>query len=466
MILLVTSCLSILFGLALVLLVAPRILSEPGGRALTLGLGIGLGLGLGSAAAFGWLALLGPLGSGYRTTELAVTAGITGFAIWRRRSLLTRTIKTFRSPFTGPTAPLLRYSLAGLLCIAGLYFFAYYDANPHGRWDAWAIWNMRARFLFLGGSNWTAAFTEIPGLPHGDYPLLIPGAVLRLWTWIGETSTAAPALIGVLFSVAALFTIFGVVALLRGPNQGMLAALTLLGTYYFVQTGISQYADVPLAFFVLATLACFALLDRFPEQTLPLACLAGLCAGCATWTKNEGLLFVSALGVARVMQALLQRGRPLAREFAGFVLGILPLLSIVAFFKLTLAPANDIVFANMLPSSLNKLGNVERYRISAVLFSKHIIAFSAAMPIVLAAYLWLSGRDRRFPAREVLATPVLVFALMLIGFFVAFVITPKDLEWHFRTACDRLILQLWPAVLMVCFLFAANPSSVSEIEDP
>jgi hypothetical protein len=246
----------------------------------------------------------------------------------------------------------------------------------------------------------------------------------------------------------------------------MLAALALLGTYYFVTTGITQYADVPLAFYVLATLACFALLDRFPRHTLPLAYLAGLCAGCAIWTKNEGLLFVSALGVARVMQALRNRGRPVSREFVGFVLGILPLLGITAYFKISLAPPNDIVFANMLESSLKKLGTGERYWIAATLFSKHIITFSSAMPIVLAAYLWLSGRDRGFPARDVLVPPVLVFALMLIGFFVAFIITPKDLEWHFRTACDRLILQLWPAVLMVCFLFAADPDSAAEIEDP
>jgi hypothetical protein len=55
---------------------------------------------------------------------------------------------------------------------------------------------------------------------------------------------------------------------------------------------------------------------------------------------------------------------------------------------------------------------------------------------------------------------------MLIGFFFAFVLTPKDLEWHFRTACDRLILQLWPAVLMVFFLFAADSVAVAEIDGP
>jgi hypothetical protein len=466
LILLVATCASIAFGLSLVLLIAPRILSESGGRALTTGLGIGLGLGLGSAAAFGWLALFGPLGSGYLITDVAVATAAAALAFWRRRSLLTDGIKTFKSPFVGPTVPLLRYSFAGLLCIAGLYFIAYYDANPHGRWDAWAIWNMRARFLFLGGNHWTTAFTEMPGLPHADYPLLIPGAVLRLWTWAGEASTAAPALIGVLFCVAALFTIFGVVSSLRDSNQGMLAALALLGTYYFARTGISQYADVPLAFYILATLACFVLLDRFPRQTLPLAFLAGLFAGCAIWTKNEGLLFVSVLGVARVIQALLNRGRPVARELAGFVLGILPLLGLVAFFKLSLAPPNDIVYANMFQSGLQKLGTGERYWITAVLFSKHIITFSAAMPIVLAVYLGFSGRVRHFPSREVLLPPILVFALMLIGFFFAFVLTPKDLEWHFRTACDRLILQLWPAVLMVFFLFAADSVAVAEIDGP
>jgi hypothetical protein len=246
----------------------------------------------------------------------------------------------------------------------------------------------------------------------------------------------------------------------------MLAALALLATYYFVQTGISQYADVPLAFFVLATLACFVLLDRFPRQTLSLAFLAGLCAGCAIWTKNEGLLFVTVLGVARVTQALLTRGNPIGRELAGFALGITPMLCVVAYFKISLAPPNDIVFANMLESSLQKLVTAERHQITSWLFSKHIITFSAAMPVVLVAYLFVTGREHRFPSREVLVAPALVFVLMLIGLYFVFILTPKDLEWHFRAACDRLILQLWPAVLMVFFLFVADAGSVAETDDP
>jgi hypothetical protein len=55
---------------------------------------------------------------------------------------------------------------------------------------------------------------------------------------------------------------------------------------------------------------------------------------------------------------------------------------------------------------------------------------------------------------------------MLIGLYFVFILTPKDLEWHFRAACDRLILQLWPAVLMVFFLFVADAGSVAETDDP
>jgi hypothetical protein len=32
-----------------------------------------------------------------------------------------------------------------------------YWSSPHGQWDAWAIWNQKARFMFRGGPGWTAS---------------------------------------------------------------------------------------------------------------------------------------------------------------------------------------------------------------------------------------------------------------------------------------------------------------------
>jgi len=50
-----------------------------------------------------------------------------------------------------------------------------------------------------------------------------------------------------------------------------------------------------------------------------------------------------------------------------------------------------------------------------------------------------------------LRTALGVLAVMLIGYFFVYVITPQNLEWHLRTSLARLLLQLWP---MTLFLFA------------
>ena len=80
----------------------------------------------------------------------------------------------------------------------------------------------------------------------------------------------------------------------------MEAALFLLATAYFVRLGGDQYADIPMGFFILST----AVLLMLSEATAAtggskgLLSLAGLTAGFAAWTKNEGVLFVLAAVVA------------------------------------------------------------------------------------------------------------------------------------------------------------------------
>ena len=87
--------------------------------------------------------------------------------------------------------------------------------------------------------------------------------------------------------------------MIRGRSQAMLGGLMLTGTPYFLIHGASQYADVPLGFFFLATLTLFCLQDRFPKHSRGVLVLAWMTAGMAAWTKNEGLLFLLAIVVAR-----------------------------------------------------------------------------------------------------------------------------------------------------------------------
>jgi len=70
--------------------------------------------------------------------------------------------------------------VAGLLCVIYLPVVReHLRATPHGAWDAWAIWNLRARFLAGPGDAWRAAFDDALAWSHTDYPLLLPATVAR-----------------------------------------------------------------------------------------------------------------------------------------------------------------------------------------------------------------------------------------------------------------------------------------------
>src|SRR5262249_54448796 len=57
------------------------------------------------------------------------------------------------------------------------------ERAPHGDWDATAIWNSHARYLFRDGPAWQS---HIQNTSHADYPLLVPAVVARLWRYIGS----------------------------------------------------------------------------------------------------------------------------------------------------------------------------------------------------------------------------------------------------------------------------------------
>src|SRR5690606_13811250 len=118
---------------------------------------------------------------------------------------------------------------------------ASYQAAPHGDWDAWAIWNQKARFLFRAGTDWTDALTI--GWAQPGHPLLVPASVARLWAYTGHEPTLAPALLGMLFGGG---TVAVVVAAL-GPQhpRAWVAGAVVLAPGVFVQEWTAQQADIP-----------------------------------------------------------------------------------------------------------------------------------------------------------------------------------------------------------------------------
>jgi hypothetical protein len=350
-------------------------------------------------------------------------------------------------------------------------------AYPHGDgWDAFAIWNLHARFLFLGGSDWRDGFTALLPGSHPDYPLLLPAATAHFWTYLGRDDARVPSLIGFLFSFATVGVLFAALSILRGRGQAMLCGTALLATPFFIEQGTAQYADVPLAFFLLATVVLLCLYDGNPGDRAPrpasgLLALAGVAAAFAAWTKNEGLLFLGAIVVSRLLilirprgEGLSKRSDPSLREIwtavAPLIAAIVPVLLVIAYFKHSIAPPSEL-FADP-KATIRKLLDLTRYWAIIKWYGKGFLRFGHWLLIpgtlLLVGFYYVAGREDRRAGQAGVRTSILALALTLAGYFAVYLITPYDLYWHLRFSLTRLFLQLWPATLFLFFLAVQSPS--------
>ncbi len=300
-------------------------------------LGTGLGIGIASCLYFLSLVLFGPsplilAGFGAIVAAAAILRGVSA--------------KSHGIVLDWAAGPATPSYLTGLLLLAAAFsitmFVVYSLEKPHGEWDAWSIWNLKARFLFRGGEGWRNALSSQMPNSHPDYPLLLPSIVAMCWTLARAESISAPIAVAFLFTLGACGLLISSIGILRGKTQALVAGIVLLATSSFIQLGAMQYADVPMSFYILATLALLCLQDRFPGD-LRFSITAGLTAGFAPWTKNEGWLFLAAVLLARLIAILRFETRTvLGPQFLRFAAAALPSVALTAFFKLRFAPPNDL----------------------------------------------------------------------------------------------------------------------------
>ncbi|PKL42786.1 MAG: hypothetical protein CVV41_12200 [Candidatus Riflebacteria bacterium HGW-Riflebacteria-1] len=87
------------------------------------------------------------------------------------------------------------------------------------------------------------------------------------------------------------------------------------------------------------------------------------------------------------------------------------------------------------------------------------IIYGAFNPIALmTAYLLLAVQIRSC-CNWLLPWVILV---MITAYFFADLITPHDLDWHLRTSCNSLFMQLWPLKKMSIFTRPFQSGEVKE----
>ncbi len=471
--------LSFLSGYLVVSAAWPREKANKSERCMKLFISAGFGIGIFSIAFFveRWLGIVHILATDLCLITLLLAVYLVARA--RRKSESLTAPKFADVKLSNWLHRLLMASLA-ISILAALYTAVLRAlAHPHGDgWDAFAIWNLHARFLFLGGSHWRDGFSALIPWSHPDYPPLVPAAVAHGWGYIGHDDPIVPAIISLVFTFATLGLLVSSLATLRGITSAAMAGIALASTPFFIEQGAAQYADIPLSFFFLAAIALLHLYRQRSAQ-IPdgrptgLFVLGGAAAGFAAWTKNEGLLFLFAFLVSQIAFFVWRR-RPLStglrlkrvRELVMLLLAIAPFL-LIAWFKSSIAPPGDLFSSS--GTMIHKILTPGRYWAILRWFVKDFFRFGnwvVPTTVVFVALRFLSpssGIRRQTTEYRVSA---FTLALTLCGYFAVYVITPHELYWHLRFSLNRLFLQLWPSTVFLFFLFVCCQSLPESQTEP
>ncbi|WP_276134132.1 hypothetical protein [Polluticoccus soli] len=314
--------------------------------------------------------------------------------------------------------------------IAGAFIFvneALDIAQKHGVWDAWAIWNLNAKYL-ANPDHWQNMLLNTK-FSHPDYPLALPATVAFFSRLLGQFNHLVPFAVALLITLCIPMLVF---TELR-KNSLLVAGITLLlfvtNEFYLMQ-GTYQLADTLLAFYFLCSLVCI----NHHQEDKRMLVLTGAFLGLSIWTKNEGVI-LAGIFILFHWRELLGRYR-IKYTLTGIAVPIITW----AVFKGLYAPPNDLVQQHN-SKVYGYLVDPKRYQIVWNYFAdnlKHFTVLKWAVVIYLAFCAW----RRTAPDKQVL----MILACMGV-YLMVYVVTTNDLEWHLFTSQSRLMHQLMPALM-------------------
>ena len=325
-----------------------------------------------------------------------------------------------------------------------------------GGWDARYIWMLKAKFIFQSPAEWQLLFSPQLSWAHPDYPLLLPNSIAWGWQVLGTESLLWGPAVAFGFYVSCAFLLVWYLAEHVSTATGWMAGafFAVLSPYWFWT--LQQYADVPVAFFL--TASGLVLVTALRSRDKKLFGLAGLMAGFAAWTKNEGLAFIVWTGLVLTGVCLKRYFKKIPHPFTPLVhtlLGAALPLAAVLILKIFLGTSGDDF------ESKRTIANYMHFFFSGG--NRFLTTLEAFWSFMVLPGVW-NNLWRLFVVAICLfpfkGTPRegeydwVVFVLILLinfGYFWAIYLTPGDLQWQIQTALVRLILH--SGILTIAFSF-------------
>ncbi|MCB9772434.1 MAG: hypothetical protein H6754_07790 [Candidatus Omnitrophica bacterium] len=405
-------------------------------------LGAGLGLGLSSYMTFGSFLFLNRL-----EPQIIINIHLLLLcALLFNRAFLwgNNSVKFTPPKWSWQKSALLILGIIILACVFKQALF-----YPHGGWDAWQVWNFKAKFLLLAEDNWHNLFSPELWRSSPHYPLLLP--LINVWGWL---FTEKPV------SILPLITSF----LFTGLTAGLLCSalwertknlfsilpgLLLLTLPFFNLLATTQYCDIVLSFYLLAGI--MTLLEAQKHKKSYLALLSGIFNGFLGFTKPEGLiaaLILGALVVSLTTWSIFKKQNVFSSAntklfFIGFILASLPTLA----FHVLYSPGNQ-TFINGLTSTL-KPATWERLQ---VIFMYLGTEFKSGKWNGLWFLILLGGLlgGKKLWTENFL---VAIFLFIYFGVILAYyeINTYFEIKWWLSVSLNRILFSLLPLTLFWVF---------------
>ncbi len=318
---------------------------------------------------------------------------------------------------------------------------------PDGTWDAMAMWNFRAKFLALGNEEWNRMYFDTFDYSHRDYPLFLPCTIARYYNYVGKVDLIVPLFFSFFFTFICFILLFLYLNRLKNKYYSVLAVCTLAYSPQFIFYGCMQYADVPLAVFILISLYEFIVWSMRNSRNQPWIGMffAGLCI----WIKNEGIPWFICYSLL-ILYCLYRKEKNLnsfIKNYFRLIISLLPIFISVLFVRYFANSENDLIFGII--DRLKQLFILERYEMImpfvGTFFQQHYW-------ILIILVCWLTNFiDKRYEKFKYLL--FMIFFMYLVFIFV-YLITPHDLKWHLDTSFYRITIIYLPSLMFLgCLLF-------------